>query len=123
MNLKCQVRYEIRLHVDFLLTAGEQMRRLENRATRGKMEQLQLMLRERQERRKARREARASPYGPRTRNAWSPPAPLTAQVSAAHKTPSHRAMEVDANVETNVSDGVTESSGYTQITATEPVVA
>ena len=87
------------------------------------MEQLQMMMRERHERRKARREARASPYMP----SWSSNASQIAQMSTTHNTPTRSgdssAMEVDANVETsNVTDNMSENNGYTQL-KTETVVA
>ena len=106
----------------FLIFTGDQLRRQENRATRGKMEQLQMMMRERHERRKARREARASPY----MSSWSSNASQIAQMSTTHNTPTRSgdssAMEVDANVETSVTDNMSENSGYTQL-KTETVVA
>ena len=83
-----------------------------------------MMMRERHERRKARREARASPYTP----SWSSNASQIAQMSITHNTPTRsgdsNAMEVDANVETsNVTDNMSEnSSGYAQL-KTETVVA
>lgn len=84
-----------------------------------------MMMRERQERRKARREARSSPY----LRTWSVNAPpLAAQTPTTHKHPASAggdsAMEVDANLETtNVSDNVSDNSSYVQIKTSEPVVA
>ena len=103
---------------------GERLRlSQENRATRGKMEQLQVMMEERRQRRKARREARTAPYstwGPNRStlagNKLTPPAsphptqPLKEQ---------QQSMEVDvetSNVsENNVTDGYTELTHETVV--------
>jgi hypothetical protein len=82
------------------------------------MEELQMRLEQRRQRKKARREARASPYATA---AWG------GNVKSRNSSTSSDAqsMEVDANVETsNVSDTVTErdSAAYTELTQ-ETIVA
>ena len=86
----------------------------ENQATRGKMEQIQMMLEERRQRKKARREGRSAPYN------------IVNSRHQQHRTAAlqHRrreqAMEVDVEA-ANMAD-VTESSAYTELKQ-ETVVA
>lgn len=90
----------------------------ENLTTKGKMEALQMKLEQRRQHKKARREARASPYATA---AWGGNVKSRNSSSSSEA----QAMEVDANVETsNVTDSVTErdNPAYTELTQ-ETIVA
>lgn len=109
---------------------AEETRRLaeENQATRGKLEQLRMVMEERRARRRARREARAAPYtsGWSSKSGADPSAaePAGSFVSAA---PSPAAGSLDC--EAAASDSSMDTSDATNTGAelrelnTEPVVA
>ncbi len=84
------------------------------------MEQLQLMMKQRHERRKARREARLSPYPA----IWNQENGDQSALSTPQGSPSptEESVDLDAKLDAAMADQVTENSGYAQI-PTETVVA
>ena len=76
----------------FLSSAGSLVPREEDRAIRGKVEHIQMMLAERRQRRKARRDAKTTPY-PTTKWSHLP----TGMPSADLPTPPASPMEVDSS--------------------------
>ncbi len=86
------------------------------------MEQLQLMMKQRHERRKARREARLSPYPAIWNQESGDQSALSTPQGSPGGSPTEESVDLDAKLDAAMADQVAENSGYAQI-QTETVVA